>query len=345
LNEIENKAFEQIYFEYGYCFTGNDNTLSDLFPKQMSILYSEGLVRSTQDYIHFSVNGNLSPYVRWQFAFSNNTIKGYNLMQPRNAEFYTKQAKVSQAEVYGKLGFYSGDGWNIQLSGQLLSYKNKFTDIWVDSIAYEVPETEDSILLESPHFAEEKINISNQDAVFGISLNRKVGLLDFSIFGSYAKFGEKNPFQLGYELTVLPSGNYSLYLTNRILYYCDDISDRVIYKVIAGASLTDKLHFEGTATFGDIQFTNEPNMPIVYNWSEKTSFKGDLVLRYLITEKINLSLRYQITQKRGSYHYLTYDHLNPSVEYTGYYYATYRNEVDEFKFNQHFIIVGLNWVL
>ncbi|OYT15654.1 MAG: hypothetical protein B7C24_11895 [Bacteroidetes bacterium 4572_77] len=345
LNELDHKTIEEVYFEYGHSFTGNENILSDLFPKHTSILYSEGLVRNTQDYIHLSLNGNLSPFINWTAAFSNNTIHGVNLIQPRNSDYYTTASQVKQMEFYGKLGFYSGDGWNIQISGQFLGYNNYYTDVWTDSISYTVPETEDSILLETPHYKEENMDIKGEDAVFSISLNKKVGLIDFSLFGSYASINNRNPFQIGGELSLLPGGNYGLYLTNRVFYYQDDFTDRIIYKVMAGSKITKKLSFEGSATFGDLKFTNEFNSPIVYNWSEKTSFKGDIVFSYQITSAVRLSLRYQITQKLGSYKYYAYDKMIPSTQYPSYYYASYKKEIDQFKFNQHFLILGLYWVL
>ncbi len=344
LNNIETKTIEQIYFEYGYSFTGNENKLSGLFPRYKNVLYSEGLVRNTQNYFHLSLKGNLSPYIRWQIAFSDNNIDGFYLIQPQNTNYYTKTALLNQVEIYGKLNFYSGSGWNINISAQYMNYHQQYTDIFTDSISYEVPSNEDTVLLETRHYSEQKINYKDEDIVFTISLNKKVGLIDFSAFGSYASIANQNPFQLGAALTILPSGNYSLYLTNRLFYYHDDFSDRIIYKVIAGAAITKKIKFEGAATFGNLQFTNEPDAPVVYNWSEKTSFKGDLMLSYHINSKISLSIRYQITQKIGSYHYQEYDQLKPSTEYPGYYYVSYRDQDDEFKFNQHFIILGLNWV-
>ena len=345
LAEIQTRGLSKINFSYGYSFTGNENKLSNFFPQQMGILYSEGIIRNTQQYFHLGLAGNITNYMEWQMAYSHNTINGYNLVQPQNSDYFTRDASIKQNEFYAKLSFFATDGWNIELSGQLLKYDNKFTDVWVDSMAYSLPTESDTILLGTPYFKEQRTKFEGVDYVLGIALNKKISLVDFSLFASYASIVDQNPFQIGGEITILPKGNYSLYLTNRLFYYHDDLSDRAIYKVIAGVSLTKKLFFEGAATFGDLQYTNEPHTSIVYNWSEKTSFKGDLTLIYRINNDINLSLTYMIYQKRAQYHYLMFSGLESSLEYPGYYQSTYDDKIGDNKFNQHFFVLGLNWNL
>ena len=345
LAKIKTKGLSKIDFSYGYSFTGNENKLSSFFTQQMGILYSEGIIRNTQQYFHLGLSGNMTNNIEWQVAYSRNTINGYNLVQPQNNEYFTRDASIKQNDFYAKLAFFSADGWNIELSGQLLKYDNKFTDVWVDSMAYSLPTGNDTILLEKLYFKEQRIKFEDADYVLGIALNKKISLVDFSLFASYASIVDQNPFQIGGELTILPKGNYSLYLTNRLFYYHDDLSDRAVYKVIAGVSLTKKLFFEGAATFGDLQYTNEPHTSIVYNWSEKTSFKGDLTLIYRLNNDINLSLTYMIYQKRAQYHYLRFSGVESSLEYPGYYQSTYDDKIGDNKFNQHFFVLGLNWNL
>ena len=345
LAEIHTRGLSKIDFSYGYSFTGNKNHLSSFFPQQMDILYSEGIIRNTQQYFNLGLSGNISNYIEWQMAYSRNTINGYNLVQPQSSDYFTSDASIKQNDFFAKLSFFSADGWSVELSGQLLKYDNKFTDIWVDSTAYSLPGGTDSILLETPHFKEQRIKLENEDYVLGIALNRKISIVDFSLFASYASIADQNPFQIGGELTILPRGNYSLYLTNRLFYYHDDLSDRAIYKVIAGVSLTKKIFFEGAVTFGDLQYTNEPHTSIVYNWSERTNFKGDLTLVYRINNDINFSLTYMIYQKRAQYHYLKYSGLESSSEYPGYYQPTYEDKIGDNKFNQHFFVLGLSWNL
>jgi len=345
LNKIHTKAISKIDFSYGYSFTSNKKYLSSFFPQQMNILYSEGIIRNTQQYFNLGLSGNISTYIEWQMAFSHNTIKGFNLVQPRNSDYFTTDVNIKQNEFFGKLSIFANDGCFVELSGQLLNYDNIYTDVWMDSISYSLPTGSDTILLETPMFNEQRIKFENQDFVLGLSLNKKISLVDLSVFVSYTNILDQKPFQIGAELTILPKGNYSLYLTNRLFYYHDDLSDRAIYKVIAGVSLTPKIFFEGAATFGDLQYTNEPHTSIVYNWSEKTSFKGDLTLVYKINRGVNLSLTYMIYQKRAQYHYQMYSGLESSSGYPGYYYPTYEDKISDNKFNQHFIVLGLSWNL
>lgn len=343
VHNIRTKAIDRIYFAYGYSFTGNSSKLADIYPQHKGISYSVGNVRENQTFFNFSVGGNISPMVEWDLSFNNSKITAVKLLQQRDSSHQEIPISVLQNELFLGARLYSGNGWNMKMTGHVLHYNSNFITIY-DTMFYEVPESaEDTMLVEESLFGITDFIIKKNDYVVGLSINKKIGLVDFSIFGSYASILDKNPIQIGGELTILPRGNYSLYLTNRLFYYTDESSQRFVYKVSAGALLTKKINFDASVTFGDLQFTNEPGVAVVYNWSEKTTFKGDLVFSYKIAEKVYLSLRYQLTQKQSKYNYYTIDETLPSDTHSGYYYNTYKEKEDFYKFNQHFVILGLSW--
>jgi len=345
VQELKIKTFDHLYFAYGYSLTGNNNELANIYPNNTGILYSQGNIRLNQSYLNFNIGGNISSNAKWNLTYNNSRINGVKLIQAKEADYISAPTSVIQNELYTSLSLFSGDGWNIKATAQLIHYNSNFIFV-EDSIKYKIPEnTEDTLLIDSVQFGYIEEQVKGNDYVFGLSLNRKVGLFDFSIFGTYANILDENPFQIGGEITILPKGNYTLYLTNRLFYYHDNNSDRYIYKVSAGTSISKKMNLDASATFGNLQFTNEPGLAVVYNWAEKTTFKGDIVLSYQIIPKLYLSLRYQITQKQSLYNYYQLDEILPSTELDGYYYATYKEESSFYKFNQHFVILGLSWIL
>ena len=345
IHHIRTKPIDHLYFAYGYAFTGNKNKLADIYPQHRGVLYSVGNVRESQTFFNFSLGGNISPMVEWDLSYNYSKINAVKLLQPRDTIHQDVPISVIQNELFLGTRVYSGNGWNMRMTGHILHYNSDLISVFSNT-EYEVPENiEDTLLVETTSFGITDIIIKKNDYVVGLSVNKKIGLVDFSIFGSYASILDKNPIQVGGELTILPKGNYSLYLTNRLFYYTDESSQRFIYKVSAGSVLTKKINFDASITFGDLQFTNEQGVAVAYNWSEKTTFKGDLVFSYKIAEKVYLSLRYQLSQKQSVYTYYAIDETLESDSSPGYYYNTYKEKEGFYKFNQHFVILGLSWKL
>ena len=342
VQKIKTKAIDRLYLAYGYSITGNDNKLADIYPNHGGILYTEGNIRLNQSYLNFSVGGNLSSMIEWNLSYNNGKINATKLIQPRDTSHLSVPISVLQNELFAGIKVFTGNGWNIRMTGQILHYNTNYITV-INSITYEVPEdSNDTLLTEKSQYGFTDAIIKGNDYVLGLFINKKIALFDFSLFGSYASILDINPYQLGGEITILPKGNYSLYLTNRLFFYHDELSERFIYKVSAGSSLAEKMKVDASATFGNLQFTNEPGIPVVYNWAEKTTFKGDIVFSYLINTKLSLSLRYQFTQKQSLYNYYAIDEILPSTELNGYYYTTYKEESAFYNFNQHFVILSLN---
>jgi hypothetical protein len=345
LQKIKAKPLTSLSLSYGYSFTGNQNKLADILPQSKYILYSIGDIRTNQSYINLFLSGNASPLIQWSAAYNHNKINGEHLFHPKNLSFQTVGTNVSQDELYGSVNVLKGKGWELSISAMLLHYKGFKIDTPIDTVFYMIPPPPDTLLTESIVFEHNYYSPTGNDYFLRFSIKKKYRLADMTFFGSYSKIYDKNPVQTGLIFTLLPRGNYSLYLTNRLLYYHDDEDDRFVYKVLAGAQLSKKINIEGSATFGNIQNTNEPRAAVAYNWSEETSFKGDISLSYQLMKQLYISLRYQITQKQSVYNYYQIDEVLPSQTLHGFFYATYREEKGGYQFNQHFIILSLNWKL
>lgn len=343
--KIKVKALELLSFSYGYAFTGNKTNMDNIYPSSSGELFSTGYVRNKQSYLNLTMKGNLSPMVQWDFAYNNHVIDGLSILQMRNEKPEWKPTNVKQNEIFGGLGFLFGNGMSLKTTAHYLGFKGNATEYSLDTIIYVISESRDTILDEESTFNKVNYSFSESDYVLGLSLNHKLGMFDFSAFATYGQISEVNPLQIGGEITILPKGNYSLYVSNRLLYYSDELDNRFIYKVSAGSALSKKWNIDASATFGNLQYTNEPNSAIVYNWSEKTTFKGDIILSYLIAPKVYLSLKYQLTQKQSKYSSYVANGIENSLIYPGFSYITYGETEDYYKFNQHFLIASLSWYL
>lgn len=340
--ELPINYLQHLKASYSYSFTNNKQ--ENLFPEANTILSADGRVREHQSLAQLQLGGQLSHYINWEFAYNYKQIDGYQLFESRNRPAQQGEFQIAQNELLGEFGFYSGDGWNVKLNAMYAHQNTDYTHYKIDSIGYIIPsDTEDSILIDDLFISSENKSESQDDFVFSLSINRKVSIIDFSIFASYARVNTENPFQLGGEFTILPNGNYHLYLTNQLFWFHDDNNDRAIYKVIVGGDLYKKIGFKASATFGNIQNTKDPNEPMFYNLTEATKYIGNLALCYQFNNRLNLSLRYQILQKNGDFELYTFKGVESNSEYPGYYNAIYRKNEASYTFTEHQIFLGLNW--
>ena len=340
---VKLKAIEQISFYSGYSLTGNKNKSADILPLYRDVLMSQTNIRNTQFYTSLNLKGNISENLTWNAAYNYNLINGKYLLRPQNEDLQTHDSKIQQNEFFGKLIYWTGSGLSFEGFGQVLSYKSDSFHTTVESINYLPPEINDTILIAIPNLSTTAFSISNNDWVAGLKIKKTISLLDLSLFGTYSKIANLQSWQMGGAFTILPNGNYGLYLTNRIVYYSDSISDRFIYKVIAGGQIAKKLQIMAAATFGNLQFTNEADYGLTYNWSEETSFKADIGLSYPLSDKVYLSLNYQLTQKKAKLSLLQIRDFEENAQ--GHYLPIYGEAFDKYQFNQHFIFLGLTWYL
>lgn len=340
------KYFDHISAAFAYSFTNRNSDLNDLFVEASTVAYSAGKVRQSQMLAQVDAGGKFNNSIRWQLAYNYKQIDGVELFDARNREAEQGEFQVSQNEIFAGLTFYSGDGWNFNINGMALPYSNLSVKYQLDSIGYIIPSDEnDSILIDDLHIGSSSSTQNGADYAFSASINRKINIVDFSIFANYLIINDDNPFQLGGEITILPNGSYNLYLTNQVFWHHDQYDDRVIYKIIVGGHLLKKLDFKAGAIFGNVQNTKSFNGPSVYNWTEKTQYMGDFALKYNVNQVFSLFLQYQISQKTGKYHFEHFTGLSSSPDYPGYYYADYATANGQFNLIEHQIKLGLKWKL
>ncbi len=329
---------------FGYSFTGNQDKLNSILPQNKNTLLGQAIIRDNQSFVNLGLAGHLGRYVRWYGAFVRHDIQSAFISQKLNNELETTTGKISQNEIFFMLEPSLGNGWSVNLNVHALYYKGMYKYSEIEDISYSLPDQQDTILKVNPDFNDFTGNFSDKDYVLGFGLKKKVSITDISILGNYSQIADKNQWQLGGEITLLPLGNYSMYITNRLLYFHED-EGRFIYKVTTGGKLYKKLNFMASATFGDLLHTTEPGVGLVYNWSDHTSYKGDFMLSYPLMKKIYITLHYQITQKSTDYSAYQVSDYTPSSTYQGFYETEYKESILSYQYNQHFAILGLIWYL
>jgi hypothetical protein len=342
---VDLKALDQLSFSYGYAFTNNNHKSEEILDKNNYQLFSSAYIRNNQSYFNLQLAGNASNSARWHFSYNFSNINMNYLNRILDSAVTTEDTRVKQNELYLGIEIFSGDGWSLGANAQYITYKSSYNYSELVSINYSIPPGEDSILSAQPVLNKTNGILENQDYVAGISLRKKINIFDIAAYANYAEIADRNPFQLAAELNIIPYGNYQFYINNRILYYNDQQDKKWIYKVSTGGKLIGKSRFEASATFGNLKYVVEPSSSVVYNWSENTTFKADVVLSYPLAKQVFLSLRYQISQKKSATYYYGIDDFEKSETLPNYYLATYKLFSNDFNFNQHFFILSLHWYL
>ncbi|MBN1650711.1 MAG: hypothetical protein JW857_05255, partial [Bacteroidales bacterium] len=186
--------------------------------------------------------------------------------------------------------------------------------------------------------------------LLGIGFLKQSGLFDFSASLSYSWLNLTEQQQFTASLSFLPKGNYSLYFTPEIRLFNEDADQRLIYKFAMGLTFTPKIWTETAFTYGNLKSTHENFGAIVYNLPDITNYKCDAVVHYALKNGVSLSLRYQLTQKESATSNTLIETtqinngfgLGEGETLTGYELI----EKESYSlFNQHFIILGLNWAI
>jgi len=342
---VKLKALEQASFFTGYSFTNNENNFDEILPLTPGLLYQQTHIRSHQFFAQLGLKGNISPKLNWSFAYNYNQINANYLFREKNFPLISKKANIKQHEIFGNISVFSGTGWSFSAYGILLNYSKESYNNQVDVYNYYITAENDSILGTQPNFKETYENDKSNDYVVGVKIKKTINIFDLSVFASYSDLLSATPLQVGGEITILPKGSYDFFLTNRLSYFEKSGEGNWLYKVNLGGKLIQNLHFFAAAYFGDLQYSNEIDLGMVYNWTEPTSFKADFGLSYPINKSLWISAHYQFYQKESNINQSQLYHLNPSEDFVGFYEPQYKDSMDTFKFNEHFVFLGFVWYL
>lgn len=341
---IQLKALEQVSVFTGYSFTNNQN-FDEILPLTAGLLYQESQIRSHQFYADLGLKGNISSILTWDLSYHYNQINGDYIFREKNYTLESKKSNISQNEFFAGLSYFTGCGWSISAYGALLNYSQEQYATSVENYNYYITAENDSILGTNPDYINTYVKERNNDYAIGLKLKRTINLFDISLFASYAEMLNENPLQIGGEVTILPNGNYDFYLSNKLSYLDKSGKNEWLYKVSVGGKLYKDLQFFAAANFGNLQYSNELDLNIVYNWTEPTSFKGDFGLSYPLNENLWISAHYQFFQKESNVYQNQLFYLNPSDEFVGFYEPQYKETTDTYKFNEHFVFLGFVWYL
>lgn len=339
------KTLEQISVFTGLSFTNNHHKADEILVPTPGVIYAESLIRTNQFYANAGLKGNITPSLTWNFVYNYNQINGEYLFREKNYPLESKKISTKQNEILGGLSYYAKNGWSFSAYGLYFNKKREYFASHISQFNYYIVAENDSILGTNPDFNENHKKHDQQSFVTGIKIKKTINILDLSAFATYSDYLSDSPYQFGAEVTILPNGNYDFYLTNRLSYLEILDKNHWIYKVSAGGKAFKDLSFYASATFGNLIYSNELDLGVIYNLTEPTNFKGDFGLSYPISAKLLLSIHYQFFQKESDIYQNQVYNFYPSLEFPAYYEPQYRESIDTYKFNEHFIYLGMVWYL
>lgn len=341
---VKLKALEQISIFSGYSFSNKQN-FDEILPLTAGLLYQESQIRSHQFYAHLGLKGNISSKLTWNLSYNYNQINGNYLFREKNYPMESQKSNIMQNELFAGLSFYTGTGWSISAYGVLINYTQEKYATSVENYNYYIAAENDSILGTNPDFNKTYNKEKNNDYSIGFKLKKTIQLFDISLFASYSEMLNENPLEIGGEVTILPNGNYDFYLSNKLSYLNKSGESIWLYKVSLGGKLYKHLQYFAAANFGNLQYSSELDLGVVNNWIEPTNFKGDFGLSYPLNENLWISAHYQFYQKESNIYQNQLYHLHPSEEFEGFYEPQYKDTMDVYKFNEHFVYLGFVWYL
>lgn len=332
-----------IYLETGYAVADyTDNNLA-LIAAENSY-FSELFKRESQSYFNFNLMLNLSDNIHLNAAYTGLGVNSEHLYQIAGLDQESEALDVKQNDFYLALHVNNAKGFAFTPFFHNVNTSMQLTEVEFSLVSND---TNDEIEVT---YTKSSSNLKWNDPLLGFGIFKQSGLFDFSASLSYSWLNLTEQQQFTGAVSFLPKGNYSLYFTPEIRLFNEDAEQRLIYKFTMGLSLTPKIWTETAFTYGNLKSTHENFGAIVFNLPDKTNYKFDAVIHYALKNGVSLSLRYQLTQKESA----TTNTLLETTQISngfglgeGETSTLYElGEQETFtQFNQHFIIVGLNWTI
>jgi len=326
LNTQKNNVFEKVYLETGPTFSNNIKQNQIQRPRFNNNTSLGQDLNDDKYYVHAGFEVNISKRISAYLGYSFLTISKLKqilfpgIFPPGNQNlgpFYNDEYKLFQNEFYGNLKFYLGSGFSLSLAYHFINvnYSTIYPDVQPDYVLF------DHVIY---------LNTSFNNHVVSLSINKRVSLFDFGITTSWSNLNYKNQYQVGGIFTWFPNGNLNLYTTSSLVSACawEEKKNRLVFDQLIGGKVAKKLWIEGYVTLGEMVNYNEKNAFVVHNSGDKIKFRTGLNFIVLLSEKIELSVRYIYLQEEG---YRSVDSIEDSQNTTT---INYQNNT---------IIGGLKW--
>lgn len=173
----------------------------------------------------------------------------------------------------------------------------------------------------SPAFRLVKVNVKVPFTIEDTLVQDLIGPSNELNYNDYAAGGEityNNPFcvlslgawfihidkqdltQVSGTLFLKPFGNLNFYSSTTVSWKKSEFDSAFIITQLFGGKIYRKLWGEIFYTHGDLSYSTEQNIQVIYNAFDKTSGRAGSRLIFNINDYLKLSLRYQVFFREGS---------------------------------------------
>ncbi|MEZ5083637.1 MAG: hypothetical protein R2750_09325 [Bacteroidales bacterium] len=226
------------------------------------------------------------------------TVYGRDLqLQENNYNFF-------QHSLYASAPIAAGKNWIITPSAHWLhiNYKTLFA---YSEYEYYFAQSYDTIQSVKEVFYTEMDEVKVINYVLSLALNKSYSIYNFGLFGSWSDLNYLNQYQAGAKVMVFPKGNLDLYTSAKFVSAWENGDNRLVFELIAGSKLSEKVWGEASIAFGQMKNFNENNAYIIYNSGDEITLRAGGNFIVPLSPKVQLSLRYQYLKLQGYRNRLT----------------------------------------
>ncbi len=279
------KFLSSIYLESGGSLSNNISKNAGIDIDGNTNIYGENDMNDNVLYGHIGLKHEISHFLSIYHGFSHIAIDKRKIIRI-NDKNTMRNYTLTQKEYY-----INSD---IQLKNNLkLTPAFHFIHVGANSFTMNL----------AGFYQSTTLNINNY--VASLALSKEYKRFSLSLSGTYSNLNSAKQMQSGLAITYFPFGNLDLYTNTGLVYFrqkqAGNTESRFIFDQMIGFKAFPKLWAEASFTLGNLANYNEKNAFVVYNIADKIKFKAGISFIYLLSSKIELSLRYQFLNRESDY--------------------------------------------
>jgi len=357
---------DHVYIESGYGFSDDEQQMGKANKRWTdSTIYLEEQFVGNSLYAHAGLNYKLSKRISGYLGFNHLRIesrKDYMYFGDLQLDsivgntytddyYYSYEraqrsfnADILQSDLYLKLDIMAGRNWNFSPFLHYIKVDYSKIDVEYEAVEDKAIEYYDKINYRYDYFDYikneydfERKDSTIYDYVAGLKVSGTFSNYVLSLGAGISKLNFNKRLNLSAAITYYPFGNLNFYGSTALSWFSAygtqaADQDKLIISQMLGLKIFSFLWLEATYLHGDINDTYRNNAFVVYNVPDKIDYIAEADIIATLSEKLELSLRYQFWQKRADVlHYYQKTDESPGSELLE---KTYTNQM---------IIGGLKW--
>jgi hypothetical protein len=222
-------------------------------------------------------------------------------------------SNIKQYELYFNSKLQLDQGWAVNLYTNLLFINTpvirqvRYAENIRDTLRYNTITGNTQMIT----YQDEKVDFIVNDSSFvnwvaGFSLQKDFGLINLGLSGTYSEISGAQQAQMGLSFFYYPLGSTKLYGQTELTGFFEfneylGNAQRLLFHQMIGLKLFEKTWLEAEFISGNLNNVNIKQASVIYNLPEKVNFITGLNLHIFATEKLEISLIYNYSDKNGFY--------------------------------------------